>query len=115
MNNKQQRWVEELATTSKRQGGFLLKEKRKDAEYFCCLGIAREMFGSYKDRKDLNATCLSDELTKEMGLRSPLGELKEPYSLNGIKFFSLAMMNDKNFSFKEIAAYIKRNPENVFQ
>lgn len=114
MNNKQKVWIKELETTTKQQGGFVLKENKRGVDFYCCLGIARELYGTRKEKQNINATCLSDRLTKELELRSPLGELKTPFELNGIKFSSLAMMNDKNFNFREIAAIIKRDPKNVF-
>lgn len=114
MNEKQRKWVKELETTNKLQGRKLLKNIAEGKEFYCCLGIARELFED--DRyKDIKAAVLSDYMTKELGLNNPLGAFEKPYVLNGITFHSLAMMNDEGFSFKEIAAYIKRNPENVFK
>lgn len=114
MTKQQKQWIKELATTTKLQGGFQLRDKKAGKELFCVLGIARELFGSWEDKSDHSATCLSDELTKQLRLNDPLGSFKEPYNLNGIRFHSLAMMNDKGFTFKELAGYMQQHSENVF-
>jgi len=106
MTKQQEQWLRALESGDYAQCTSVLKRENK----FCCLGVAMELFSSIEDHQ----TCLSDSITKLLGLRSSLGEFRTPYELNGIRFHSLAQLNDNSFSFAEIAAIIRKYKDEVF-
>lgn len=90
---------------------------------YCCLGVACELLaevcevdvhfsrmeGLYIYAGYTNS--LPFEVQNKLHLRNSEGRLTKPYK----GAFSLTELNDrKRLSFKEIAAYIRANPENVF-
>lgn len=101
------KWVEALESGEYKQGSNALCSIQDEIPHYCCLGVANEVC-------NLNANPASLYLWIEdsaIGLISPAGDLVQAYHTH----HSLACMNDSGqFSFKEIATYIKENPENVF-
>lgn len=131
----QQQWVDLLLTTELPQGVGYLK---RDGAY-CCLGLAAEFVlrleekvkptscVSFFEHRSIN---LSLNNSAELGLEGVEGSInikgleEDPlYSrmleaaskLDGTPIpLTLATLNDKGFTFREIGEFIQRNPEVVF-
>lgn len=114
-------WVEALESGKYPQGTAQLKSY--DGRY-CCLGVAREVIPNCWSDSEF----FLDEYSV-LKLHSYSGRLLEPLIKDGFKFRTLVEMNDGggelledlentppkvSFTFAEIAAYIRANPENVF-
>lgn len=128
----QERWLQALESGNYRQGtGYLKKWDRcngsgeKESSY-CCLGVACEIFqeetNTKQEASDSGIEFLFNDMRSMMpasvmeylGLRTAFGNLEE--KRNCVNYNdSLAEMNDKGVQFKEIAAYIRANPEKVFK
>lgn len=121
----QTKWVERLEKYPERQLKGRLGIKFNDGSYrVCCLGEAHLMIcehlniePNWKDNlletQTGNLAGLeNDSITVQtLGLINGLGRLK--YNTPDYKP-SLAVMNDTDMTWSEIAAYIRANPENVF-
>jgi len=54
-------------------------------------------------------------IPKMLGLRGHAGDFKKPIIDGEHRYDSLAALNDSaGYTFKQIVAYIRSNPENVF-
>lgn len=110
-NEYQEAWLRDLETTDALQCAGQLT----DGEGFCCLGRAYVANG-YNAKRDLFEGMLSSlglNMAKKLRLRSDLGAFKTPDLIEGA--VSLTRLNDhKKFTFKEIAAFIRANPNEVF-
>lgn len=128
----QEAWLRDLETTEQPQTtGYLnlLEQVSKvgggvHPAGFCCLGRACEVLGLEKEVKEDDPVAgyrasdcpgsmwgaLPREAKERLRLRSLHGELEEPHE----GFEALSGMNDAGWSFKQIAQYIRANPENVF-
>ena len=123
---EQEAWLRDLETTEEPQTkGYLhriIPAQGYDAGY-CCLGRAcvvlevEESFlgeiGFFNGRDNV----LTNATVTKLGLRDECGSFDE--SVDGSENFedgydSLVEMNDDGKTFKEIASYIRDNPENVF-
>lgn len=124
----QKMWLESLEKHPERQGRKVLGEGNSTHYKACCLGElliceARLQgkplpFSEDNVLYDGNSFYLYDSY-KRLGLRSKEGALKEHagFFFRGGKeicLHSLARMNDHGYTWPEIAAYIRANPENVF-
>lgn len=118
----QEKCLRDLETTEEPQAScwLMVKEEGSEKFGFCCLGrfcIVAELpksLGSsgryYSFGADGATGGLPSDLAKELKLDG-LGGFKRGF----IGFSSLAGMNDsRQFSFKDIAAYIRHDPWNVF-
>lgn len=112
---EQEAWLRDLETTDEKQAESLLHDTNKGG--YCCLGracivldIEEDQFGCFDGKDDE----LPDYAASRLRLRSQTGRLAAQFQSRGQYFIDLADMNDKGMSFKEIAAYIRANPENVF-
>ena len=120
----QEAWLRDLETTDAKQGKEYLHIRTKDGDdEFCCLGRACVVM-NVPETIEMNVGMfsgqyvkfLSPELYRRMRLISEDGLLKEQVIINGNECESLVDMNDiGNLSFKQIAAYIRGNPWNVFE
>ena len=119
----QERWVQFLEQHPDLQGtsrlGYIVRDGENlcDGTKMCCLGAALFTLYPYKvGSLDDYGYKLSLETTyKILGLNNPRGSLKVSFTEGRMHFYSLAEMNDKGFTWPEIAAYIRANPENVFE
>lgn len=138
----QEKWLQALESGEYKQGRALLyKVDQDDDKYFCCLGVACEIFKndvgleinkqvfdnkiyhgySYKSNLDSMFTIIPPtKVTDVLGLRGIQGEcFNEDGSENILK--TLTVLNDgfpargtKQYSFKEIAEIIRKNPSAYF-
>ena len=125
-NEHQENWLKALETTNELQGTSRLHTIENNKDYFCCLGIAcvtlklpKEKINNeihYLSRAMVGANNMYAPKTAVvlLKLRSSAGDLKNPVKMDEGICSSLAEMNDAGISFKEIADYIRQNPENVF-
>ena len=121
----QEKCLRDLETTEAMQAAGRLHRIYADgSEGFCCLGRFCVVAG-IPSKVELGAgvvaygnegcgfATLPSELAKELKLK-PLGEFKR-YNREMSDYNSLASMNDSGqYSFKNIAAYIRHDPWNVF-
>ncbi len=127
---EQEAWLRDLETTEEPQArGSLHKLIASDDSPagYCCLGRACIVLGIEKKEagSDYDATCfgeescvsyLPEEGVKALRLASGDGTLiKQPFVLKGKSYDNLTELNDcALLTFRQIAAYIRSNPENVF-
>jgi hypothetical protein len=136
-NEDQEAWLKELETTERQKGrGWLEKDNT-----FCCLGIACHLFGAIRvepaiyggyrfkitEEGQLDSTHLPMPLAYRLKLRNTGGQFACTIRINGFEYCALTAMNDSidlvtgspnfgrhRFTFKDIAAYIRHDPWNVF-
>jgi hypothetical protein len=125
----QQKWIKTLESGKYNQGRQYLCVKNQDNKLeYCCLGVLCEVYNS-----------LNKENRIFKSKRAATGEKKEIYNYGGLsgilpdqiayatrlhgddgnleksKYKNLIELNDKyQWSFKKIAAFIKKNPTAVF-
>ena len=126
LNEDQETWLKYLETTNELQGASRLHTIKNNIDYFCCLGIACIALKLPKQIIDNEVHYLSRAMVGAnnmyapktaivlLKLRGAAGDLKVPVKIDNIEHSSLAEMNDAGISFKQIANYIRQNPENVF-
>lgn len=110
----QEKWLKALESGEYQQGSCQLF----DGSSYCCLGVACCVMGLQK-----GANCFFAEgypfggdlafgTYRALGLRTPSGRFATPHN----DCYSLIDMNDSGkYTFVAIAAYIRANPENVFE
>lgn len=123
-NADQLAWLHDLETTEEPQTKeYLHVERGFDGlpAGFCCLGRACVTLGllpssgsKFVSYEGKGAT-LPESAVAKLHLLDEEGELGWTAEIDGERFNSLVVMNDKGKSFKEIAAYIRANPWNVFR
>ncbi|MDE1971255.1 MAG: hypothetical protein KGI50_06815 [Patescibacteria group bacterium] len=109
----QKRWIDALRSGKYKKGKKFLCSHG----HYCCLGVACVILG-LEGKESVGSVyfggrnrVFAPNAVKELGLRSPLGLLKEPHK----DLVSLGDMNDRgDFTFEQIADYIEANPGNVF-
>ena len=133
-NEDQEAWLKELETTDRKQGRGWLESNNT----FCCLGIACHLFNAIRLEPDnVNAyrfkmseqgkdevSWLPMPLAYRLKLRGATGAFVHSFRLNGVEYDCLASMNDAIdiaaaghppvFTFKDIAAYMRHDPWNMF-
>lgn len=118
MNKNAKKWVKALESGEYEQGKLRLCTLGDKFDYFCCLGVACDLYvrekGSLKvttENKtvyyDNEAHSLPIKVMDWLGLRTSYGDFD-----NNMK--ALARFNDSGYSFKEIAYIIKSEPEGLF-
>lgn len=130
----QELWLRDLETTDAPQTRLVLQrvvaEDASDGKVFpvgfCCFGRACEVFGIEKSMRlaggcytysldgHRSAINLPLPLVDRLGLRSGNGKLAYSVEYKGEERASITQLNDAGMSFKEIAAFIRANPTNVF-
>lgn len=121
---EQEAWLRDLETTDEPQTHSLLHRVSDGKESFCCLGRACVALGLEGEPFTLGMTYLSEsnvlpaQAVAKLRLRDDIGSFKfngPTLSDDDDVATALTELNDSGrFSFKEIAAYIRANPENVF-
>lgn len=125
-NADQLAWLHDLETTTEPQTKEYLHVKQGFNGLpagFCCLGRACVTLGlgplassnSNLVRYEGEEATLPESAVAKLHLLDEEGELGRTAEIDGERFNSLVVMNDKGKSFKEIAAYIRANPWNVFR
>jgi hypothetical protein len=107
-------WVEELENTDKKQAKGCLYDSTKDG--YCCLGIACNVFHSVTgDGKWVGEVFMdpeNNELTTHL-----LHSAVKAWLTEGLPFAErhyMAMNDDEDKSFKEIAAAVRKNYPKLF-
>jgi hypothetical protein len=131
-NEDQEAFLKDLETTEAPQAfGWLEKDGG-----FCCLGRACVIFGAdrtegvgkvalFRVGESGSYKTLPRSLAYRLRMRGTLGELGRPARLAGVEHRTLASLNDTPdpefkpgekhlYTFKDIAAYIRHDPWNVF-
>lgn len=117
----QEKWVKALESGKYKQdteNGYLKYNGK-----YCCLGVACELegslkskpeeFGQYYIKNTKNSFGLSKRLVKKYGFYGQLGETSDRDLSEG--YICLADMNDSGRTFKQIAKFIRNNPEKIFK
>lgn len=122
-------WIEALRSGRYKQGSGRLKSQ----DGYCCLGVAAEILGEAfvpsslvsggyyltgESEHEMSVSMLPSRVIKAYGLRSSIGGFLNPIGpvdLPSHHIPSLAAMNDTKKTFTEIADYIDKNPEQVFE
>jgi hypothetical protein len=122
----QEDWLRDLETTDAPQTTGTLHRMVPIGSVpvgYCCLGracvaldIPEEVSRTRQIGVFMGRTgALPEGATKALRLRNSDGELAEAVEADGIAYPTLAGLNDgAEWSFKQIAAYIRANPRNVF-
>jgi hypothetical protein len=119
---KQLAWLEALESGEYRQG-FSCLRYGDNKPYFCCLGVLCETMGierrattgEYVHGGFGSNGYLPRGVPGLIGLRDSRGELATAVAADGQLYGALTQLNDTaGWGFKQIAAYIRANPENVF-
>jgi len=134
----QTKWLEALESGEYKQGKRELKslvsfqgDVGKPVHHaYCCLGVICELQGlAWQDFGPLTGAgfCymgshaynnyLPEDFAYSIGLRGPSGPFTNPVNANNCAYSNLAEMNDdveSRLSFKDIAAYIRHDPHNIF-
>lgn len=122
LTESQEKWLTALESGQYMQGNSVLHNTAGNS--FCCLGVACDLFipetkkklaREYAYGKEQNVALAPQEIVDELNLWDEQGPFVKHDVFNGEQVHSLVCMNDKGISFKEIAAYIRKNPENVFR
>lgn len=123
---EQEAWLHDLETTEEPQTkGFLhvlVPGKVGFTSGYCCLGRACIVLGADEHESDDGlgyfwgeSVALPGSLTNRLRLRGVCGEFAQVVvDHRERECANLAELNDNDWSFKEIAAYIRANPWNVF-
>lgn len=127
---EQEAWLRDLETTDEPQTKGLLHRLSPSDGWpgarpgYCCLGRACVALGVPEDKcfsevRSLFYGCVADlppEVTAKLRLRSNNGRLKHSVLVTGGPLIStLVGFNDEaGWTFKQIAAYIRENPTEVF-
>ena len=114
----QKKLVESLESGKYKQGpGLLLSKNKQGKDIYCCLGVAAEILNLPKLYIEKELSLTDNGEWEKLALRNGFGKLKyKAYNKQEDEYYDdLVTMNDSGFwSFKEIAKYIRENPENVF-
>ena len=112
-NDAQEKWLRDLETTDAKQG----KSELYEDDRFCCLGRGAVVCGvSAEELCSISASTLRDDDALDrvrfaLRLRDDCGSFMVNAAEN---ITALTEMNDNGSSFKEIAAFIRANPWQVF-
>ncbi len=120
----QEKWLKALESGKYKATKNYLCTRIDDGVGYCCLGVACEVAGIPKlaltSRGDIikfdeEVSRLPDYLAAKLKMYSN-GRLHVIASIDGVNYTSLTEMNDNGFlTHPQIAAYIRANPENVFE
>lgn len=110
-------WLEALESGKYEQGQLHLKYDNR----YCCLGVLCEVMGlasghtfeeggGYSDGLASSSTEVPPDAASKAGLNSGWGRI-----IGDAEHVSLIRLNDElGFDFKQIAAFIRANPEKIF-
>jgi hypothetical protein len=129
----QRLWIDALKSGRFRQGKSRLHtvNRLNKTAVYCCLGLACKLANETGELKlpktieephgalpfikyDIDGHTLPNSARTLLKLRNCVGKFKKAATVQGDKFGSLADMNDRELTFKQIGEYIEANPENVF-
>lgn len=121
---KQTAWLEALESGKYAQGRHLLK----NGNSYCCLGVLCELdqlkydaeSGEFEHGETLHNQFLPGDYWESVGLRGNAGNLKREVTWKDAEGLTdtIEALTDANdgagWSFKDIAAYVRHDPHNVF-
>jgi len=121
----QERWLKALESGDYKQGKGQLCSSDKAERCYCCLGIGAIILGrefeEAEDSNNIEVDGCNEFLIQfeNLGLIESDGRLSEHAIVmdedNDSEYVeSLTDLNDRGYSFKYIANYIRNNPEKVF-
>lgn len=120
----QEYWLSQLEKHPERQLKGALGIRNSPKKYsLCCLGqllvcdfqrSKKKLPFNKHDRLEYLGSIAILENFERYGLRSETGGLKTPFIKDGRRGYALTDMNDWGVTWPEIAAYIRKNPKNVF-
>ena len=99
INRRRVRWIEALESGEYPQCRGRLKKYQSGITYYCCLGVANEIFG-WKSHTNHNYQVLTKKATDLLGLVSETGTSTDDK-------LSLAKLNDDGNTFQQIADELK--------
>ncbi len=125
-------WLAAIESDEFNQGTCKLTSVNGTEQFHCCLGVACVVYNRMNDAlklvvNDIKTAIVYDHqafyapwrVVEALRLRDEKGKFAEEvtlvYNSEPHLYISLADMNDGGLSFKEIANYIRQNPENVFK
>lgn len=122
----QKEWLNRLESFPERQHKGRLGRKTDDGYKACCIGEAALVCGEgyfdnigflHTNSLEVEGVSSSNGLLNynKMGLFGPEGPLKDTVVVKGETCGFLSVLNDLHMTWPEIAAYIRANPENVFE
>lgn len=121
MNKNARKWVRALLSGKYKQA----KDQLRDGNNFCCLGVACDLYAKEKkrvkwnpDESFLGEDCeLPVKVANWLGLTKTCGQFNPDARPDGFKIeeASLAQLNDRGWSFKKIADFIKNEPKHLFK
>ena len=114
----QTKWLEALESGEYKQSQYILRDSNNE---YCCLGVMCEIAGlpfddgCYAHSGWKDSQYLPGDFYDKIGLRSSNGQFRDLARHYNTGFSSLTEMNDTlKATFKDIAAYIRHDPHNVF-
>lgn len=120
LTEAQEKWLQALESGQYKQGKDVLRD---DEDCFCCLGVACDLFipetvdqGGYGywygEGADCEDSVAPKSVVEKLHLLSQNGKIagRDEYEPNSC----LAQLNDNGQTFKQIAAFIRENPEKIF-
>lgn len=125
LNKYQEKWLQALESGEYAQCQGALMRPSKDTstnDSFCCLGVAADVLGEDRDTiQKFNDLSRFGHVAASLRLRTSLGGLKDCIEVTANDgepsdfLDALTELNDTaEWSFSQIAKYIRENPENVF-
>jgi hypothetical protein len=113
-NEYQEAWLRDLETTTAKQGPGFLRIEYDGVVAYCCLGRAEVAVDGHEP--EATSVHLTRDLSDKLKLRTTWGHLFGPVTKNTRVFHSLDAMNDSgDWTFAEIAEFIRANPGKVFE
>lgn len=113
LTNEQQnmieQWCVDLENTTQKQGKYAMRELVEEELQYCCLGIMCETAGEEWCKENEADMCfrLKGEMKEYSGLPSP--KVGKKFGLeNDFNIFT-NLNDDQNYTFKQIAAYVRKN------
>jgi len=118
----QEKWLQALESGGYKQA---IGDLCHDGNY-CCLGVATEVFNPEHqalkdngwDKWEVEGTVQTapPDVVEALGLYSDTGRFDGFVGLDGANYDALVDLNDgAKWTFKQIAAFIRENPEKVFK
>lgn len=113
---EQLQWLEALESGKYKQAQKKLYVIKGDVKCHCCLGVAMELF--HPNAREMKPDKSNPHLSKGYGVSNKVQKLLKLRGPEGnsadMEFVPLTVINDRGASFKTIAEYIRRNPEQYF-
>ena len=121
MNENAKKWVEALRSGNYKQCTKRLRHKHRGEYRYCCLGVAADISGVGKWRKNefiSGLQCESQVLVENakdwLGLDTDHGKLDITTPTGNVVHTTLAQLNDEGKSFSEIADIIEKYQDQLF-